>query len=458
MEARQDALHEGLHGSESMRQSLRLLAARGARWFVTMKVRSRLLVRPPRLDRSLRWGFLLGVGCGVFAAGEPADEAGFREAESESESIFAILRRRDSLAGRGERSLAPEWFEAWRGWRIERTDRFGIDLTWSCAALWQAAVGGGDERTASSGDFTCGGNWTMFGAKQDRPLSLNFRFRHRQAWALRSPAELGRELGANWGTTNGFNDRGFEVPDFFMRQFIGSRDLELRYGQLSVENQLDRHALRGASQSFLNRAFSTNPAVAFPRFGAGATMQWAPSGGWDFTVAITQVQASNSGDQVDFQIDSSALFYGVQGGWSFDGWGGDPARLQALCWYADPVREAGRSSGHGISLTVEQQFEEEGIRAFARFAHAADEATDAAKLVALGIGQTRREFDLLGLGLAAGDSSATGNWQGVLECFYRRQISSEFHITPSMQLLVGNGFEGGGGLRLIPGVRGRLAF
>ena len=64
----------------------------------------------------------------------------------------------------------------------------------------------------------------------------------------------------------------------------------------------------------------------------------------------------------------------------------------------------------------------------------------------------------MGISFGVGESSTTGDWQGVLECFYRWQVAKEAHITPDIQILVGDGFTGSGELRVIPGIRGRLMF
>jgi hypothetical protein len=388
----------------------------------------------------------------------------------ESEDVAAVLQKQDELIRRMDDSLVPTWMEPWRRKRREWNEKHGLELSYWYGALYQAGIGG-DALSAGAGEIAVAGSWAIWGDqtlprisddferfRERNPLSLKFRLRQRHAYGDRSPSELGVDLGAAWGVTDAFNDNGFEIPDLYIRQIIERWNTELRYGQLSVEDQLDGHSLRGVKRSFLNRAFSTNPAVAFPRFGAGATIKWKGDNGWDLTAAVTQVQASKTGDQVDFELTSDDLFYGVQAGYSFEGWGGDPARVQALYWYSDPVKDIGLSSGNGFSLVAEQEFSAQRVRSFARFAHAEDVATDVSNLLAVGVGKERGEFDLMGVGLGLGESSTTGDWQLVIEAFYRWQFAPELHITPDLQILVGEGFEGSGSVRLVPGIRGRLAF
>jgi hypothetical protein len=79
-------------------------------------------------------------------------------------------------------------------------------------------------------------------------------------------------------------------------------------------------------------------------------------------------------------------------------------------------------------------------------------------LVSTGMAAERRENDLLGLALGAGrDASGAGDWQGVLEGFYRWQWNASIHVTPAIQVIFGEGLPGKD-VRLVAGIRGSLAF
>ena len=80
-------------------------------------------------------------------------------------------------------------------------------------------------------------------------------------------------------------------------------------------------------------------------------------------------------------------------------------------------------------------------------------------MFATGFGQTCRDLDLLGAGFGLGQASDSSNeWQAVFEVFYRWQVAAEMHITPDLQLLIGDGFDGGGDLRVVPGIRAQISF
>lgn len=93
----------------------------------------------------------------------------------------------------------------------------------------------------------------------------------------------------------------------------------LRYGQMTIDGFFDMHALRSSKQAFMNQAFSSNPAVAFPRFGAGTVVEKAFGNGWDIALGASTVQASKQGSQVDFDLASGEIFTAIQAGHDLGG-------------------------------------------------------------------------------------------------------------------------------------------
>jgi len=400
---------------------------------------------------------LLIFSCSVRA--EEGMEGEAKPTDVASEDIGTTLRRQQSLEKRFDGHLIPDWLKRWQSKRDAKLKRARVKLSMAYDSAVLAGIGGGNPLSAASGELSLTGNWRIAGEDRDVPLDLHFRVRHRHAFGNRSASALGGDLGTLWGVVDGFSDSGFEIPEFYFKRRFLRRDLELRFGQLSVDSQLDSHALRGAKQAFLNRAFASNPAVAFPRFGAGATLHWDHESGFDLTAGATTIQATKTGDQVDFDLGSSDLFEALQAGYDFAGYCGDPARLQIMGWNADAINSENIPGGRGAALTFEQEFTAAQARMFLRYAWSDGEATDLKHLVAGGFGKTCRDFDLFGVALAAGQSSGpTGDWQVVLETFYRMQLAAEFHITPDIQLVFGDGFPGGGDLRVIFGIRGHVSF
>jgi hypothetical protein len=204
------------------------------------------------------------------AAEEPQE---LSEDNSEADDVAADLERRRRLEGVfGTGYQAPEWWQRWGDKRDGLFERVGLDFGANYHAVGLVAFGRGDPDTGFGGDFTLNGTWHLGGDRWNLPLDLRFRVRDRHAFGDVPPSAIAGETGALWGLVDGFSDAGFEIPDFQLVQRIPDRGVEIRYGQMVIESQFDRHALRSSKQAFLNRAFSSNPAVAFPRFGVGMTL------------------------------------------------------------------------------------------------------------------------------------------------------------------------------------------
>ena len=328
----------------------------------------------------------------------------------------------------------------------------------SLDTLFMGVVGGGGADSATGMDATLIFEHPLLSRSWDKHLTLYGRLRYRSGLWNQAPAALGPSIGTAWGVIDGFNDVGFEIPDFFLRQLFPSKDLELRYGQMVIDSQLDGQPVGGAKSAFHNRAFASNPAAAFPRLGAGATIAWDPDGPWDLVYALTTVQGSESGDQVDFKFSSSNFFQALQFGYSFPGDDPGPRRLQLMLWHSDEAPESDKAPGEGLSLTYSHRFDDPITSAFCRIAYASGEVSEASLIVVGGITAERSEKEVVGIGIGIGEGNLTNNWNGVVEGFYRRSIGDHGSAAINGQLLVGEGFNDSGSVRLLLGASARVSF
>lgn len=345
---------------------------------------------------------------------------------------------------------------------IFTTDRLNVALNYS--ALVQAAIT--DNESGGAGEVSVTGRWIFIdekypsrmlqrlGSVGDGRISLKFRVRHRHRLFNDTPSALSTKIGSSLGTTDGFSDNGFEIPDFYLQNVFYKGRVELRYGQLSTETRLDSHALRSSKKAFLNRLFSTNPAIAYPRFGAGGIVRWQATDSLDLTYALTQVQASKTGTQVDFNLSSKNLFTGGQIGYTWDTSSELKNRIQMTAWAADSTEEV--KADYGISAIYELQLADSDNSLFARYGKSQGLQTDLQQMAALGYGQTVTEKDLLGIAVGAGEAAKTKETQGVLEVFYRHHTKYGLEITPDIQIQVGRSIPGN--YSIILGLRGLIDF
>ncbi len=381
-------------------------------------------------------------------------------AKEDADSIESTIERRDALDYDPTRhSLFPDFYNRFRSWREEMNKKIRLQTVFSYDMLAQGYVDRDWSVGASSGDATVGGRWLMFGHKYNLPVYLSFRMRHRHSYGDIAPSELSSHADLLWKTVDGFTDAGFQIPELFISQELADGRLTLRYGQFSIDSVFDNHKLRSAKRYFLNQVFSADPSVAFPSYGTGFTVQWQDTGNWDITAGGSNIQGTDQSEKINLSLSSSALFYAAQGGYNFKGFGERGARVQLTGWQSKSEKEDELSDGTGVSLTLEQEGVSSGERYVARYAFSDGDATRVDQLFMLGWGREIRKYDHFGLGFGMGRSVQDSSiWQGVAEIYYRWQVTKEFMVTPDLQIILGEGLEGGEAFQIVAGLRGGITF
>lgn len=382
------------------------------------------------------------------------------EQKEAADSIDSTLERRDALDYDPSRpSLIPPFFEKFRARREEMQKKFRLETVYSYDVLGQGYANSKGTLGASSGEVSFSARWLLFGQKYKRPFYLSFRLRDRHAYSDHAPSEISSRAGLLWKTVDGFSDAGFQVPNFYFSQELADARLTLRYGQYSIDYFFDKHNLRSAKRYFLNYAFSNNPAVAFPGFGAGIIAQWKDAGNWDIAIGASNIQGTDPTKKVNLTLDSSALFYSVQGGYGFKGIANQNARVQLMGWETRSNGQERLSEGRGVSLVLEQKGVSERDHFVARYAFSDGDATDVDQLFMLGWGREIKKYDHLGIGLGLGRSALdSSTWQGVGEIYYRWQATKELMITPDLQIILGEGLGDGSSFQVVAGVRAGITF
>ncbi len=374
------------------------------------------------------------------------------------DSIGPTLERRDVLGYDPSRhSLFPDFYYRYSAWREKIFKKIGLETVISYDMLGQGYADRDWSLGASSGDLTFSARCLLFGQKYNRPVFFSFRVRHRHAYGDFAPSQLISHADLLWKTVDGFTNAGFQIPDVYISQELVDGRLVLRYGQFSIDSFFDNHKLQSAKRYFLNEAFSLNPSVAFPSYGTGFTVQWKDAGNWDFAFGGSNIQSTDQKKEVNLSFTSSAFFYTAQGGYNFTGIGDRDARVQLMGWQSRSNEEENLPDGTGMSLTLEQQGKYSGESFVARYAYSDGDAALVDELFMLGWGREIRKFDHFGLGFGLGRSAEDGSLrQGVAEIYYRWQVTKEFMVTPDLQIVVGEGPDGGDAVQIVAGLRGGI--
>ncbi|MFG0284202.1 MAG: carbohydrate porin [Phycisphaerales bacterium JB039] len=308
-----------------------------------------------------------------------------------------------------------------------------IRLGFASTFLFQQATAGPGERSAGGGDLDLLAKWTAIGAGTEDTGILAFAGEYRFQIGDQAPAALGSEIGTLLPTTNAFSERPPVVKELYWDQrLLGDR---FRYvaGRVDPENLFGGHRLQSANLYFLNKAFSSNPAVAYPGPGFAAAAQIKPVSWLYIDGGINDANGkATMGNFEGFIEDKEFLTFGEAALTpTIDGLGA--GRYRVAIWHIDARDEAGAPSDQGVTISLDQDFGE-SVTAFARYSHADGDVTNVTNSVQGGVGIRGlfAEEDMLGLAAAWSDPKADGlRDETVIEVFERLQV------TESAQLMFG---------------------
>lgn len=381
------------------------------------------------------------------------------EETAAADSVDQVIEERDAISyDPTQKSLFPDFHYIIRDKLHEWERKIGLEVSLGYDALVQGYLDNSQDILGTAGDLTLSGKWLLLGTKYTEPLYLTFRIRNRHSYNNEPPSNFRSETGLLWGTVDGFNDSGVQIPSFYFNQNLRRLNLTLNYGQFSIDHFFDSHSMRSAKRYFLNQAFSANPTINFPSYGAGAVAQWEPIEQLNFVLGASNIQGTDQDQDVDLDLTSSALFKSIQGSYLFQGLGGKTARIQIMGWDSDANSEDDFPAGNGISFTLEHDGPSKGEKFLLRYAHADGDSTLTETILMYAYGKEVKKFNHFGIGFGTGKSSNTSDWQSVFEMYYKIQIAKELILTPDLQIIFGNSVDDDNDLRYVAGLRLGLTF
>lgn len=411
----------------------------------TIKEQSKALLEDPLL-----------ITEGLKKAVEP--ESLVQEPQS-TNSVEGTIESRDEVAyDPTTRSIYPGFYYRFRKLLKEWEQKLGLEVAFSYDVIGQQYFDDVDNIGGLAGEAAVSGRWLLFGNKKDRPAYLSFRLRTRDAISNKPPSDISSETGLFWKTVDGFNDSGFQIPSMYFSQELRKREVILRYGQFPIDDFFDSHRFRSAKKFFLNQAFSSNPSVNFPSFGAGFVVQWNPNENWELIGGASNIQGTEQGKEIDFGLASTALFESAQVRYRFSAFKDKEAEIRVMGWHSDVIEDEDIPRGRGLSVTFGYDGFVKGEEFAFRFAASEGDATSTDTSIFMAYGREIRSYDHWGFGLGAGRSSSTAKWQAMVETYYRWRVFKELMITPDLQIILGDHLDRDTKVSVIVGLRLGLIF
>jgi hypothetical protein len=318
-------------------------------------------------------------------------------------------------------------------WAAETNLRIGFANT----LLFQQASGGPGPRSGAGGDLDLLLKWTAVGAGTKDTGILAFAAEYRYQIGDQTPSVLGPEIGTLIPTTNGFNERTMTVKEIYWDQRLFEDRVRFGVGRIDPENLFGGHRLQSANMFFLNKAFSSNPTVAYPGPGPAAAIQVKPVPWLYIDGGITDANGKATVMDIEgFFTDHEYMTFGEAGLTpTFEGLG--TGRYRLAVWHIDSRDDANKPSDQGITLAMDQDLGESLI-VFARYGHADGDVTGVTNSVQGGVGikNVLGKENLLGMAGAWSEPYAGGKRdEKVAEIFQRFQITEVIQFTIGAQAI-----------------------
>lgn len=303
--------------------------------------------------------------------------------------------------------------------------------------LFQQASAGPGNRSAASGDLDFLAKWTAVGAGTKDTGILAFSAEYRYQIGDMVPSQLGGEIGTLLGTTNSFSERPVVVKELYWDQRLFEDRFRFAVGRIDPENLFGGHRLQSANMFFFNKAFSTNPTVAYGGPGGAVAAQVKPTPWMYVTAGLCDANGSATvGNLEGFIEDGEYLKFGELGFTpTIEGLGA--GRYRVAIWHVDERDSIGRPSDEGWTISLDQDLGKQYI-VFARYGQSDGDVTKVERSVQGGVGikGVFAEEDMLGLAAAASEpADGDKRTEKVIEVFHRFQVTETTQFTVGVETI-----------------------
>tara|TARA_R110000850_G_scaffold64247_2_gene144424 strand:- start:1064 stop:2302 length:1239 start_codon:yes stop_codon:yes gene_type:complete len=379
----------------------------------------------------------------------------------------------DSLLEDGRRRhqshLDKNLLETWDERKAAFAEQTGISWgsDYSFQTFGASGVPAGAQGAASSGMFRFYGKWEVLKPGEPSSGTLNWKLEHRHRYAS-TPASGFSLNSGNVGVIGPpFSDQQLRVTNLYWRQGIGDRVVAY-VGFLDVTDFVDAWALASPWTGYTNLAFSTGAAsMALPN---DASLGAMLSGWLSDNVYLTgSIADMNSNPRDPFEgfntfFNRNEYFKSLELGWTTakDRFFADNVHL--TLWHVDAVAATGTLDGWGVNFSAAHWVDDTWMP-FVRAGWAEDGGSLLETSINAGVAMPagKDSDDLFGAGVHWGRPNATTFGPGLgdqtsIELFYRAQVTQNFRLTPSLQLLFDPALNPAQDLVPVIGVRGVMTF
>jgi porin len=363
--------------------------------------------------------------------------------------------------------LDLEIIDPWEAFKNNLHEDTGIRIGGDYTAVYQHATDSPGEDDAVGGIIRLYGSWDIVGRGTTDAGGLIFKVEHRHRSTDLPPSGLGSEIGYVGLFEAPFSKEGSRLTNLYWRQRFSDGRFVTYLGFLDVTDYVDVFALASPWTGFTNFAFSTGSAtIGLPNDAALGVM----AGYWitESVYTIGSITDANADPTDPFEgfdtfFDEFETFQSLEFGWTPTKDDYFLTNVHVTLWHVDARQSAGTPEGWGGNLSATTWIDERWLL-FLRGGLAEDGGSLLESSVSTGFGyQAVRGGDVLGVGFNWGEPNTTTFGPGLddqftTEVFYRLQVTPNFAITPSIQLLIDPALNQEDDTIGIFGVRARAQF
>ncbi len=318
----------------------------------------------------------------------------------------------------------------------------GLRIGVANTMLFMQPMGGQSSRYGAAGDLDLMSSWTLIGRGTKDTGRFVFTGEYRYQIGGQPPSRIGGQMGTLVAPTNAFNDRGWVIRDAYWIQRLFDARIRILFGRADPSDYIGAHWLQNVNSSFVNRNFSTNPAVPFPGHGPMLGISIRPTDELYLTAGASNAYSTTIRDEIDTVFNEWDIFSFAEAGYTptFKGLGA--GRYAFGIWHMDARGKFGLPADYGLTFIADQNLGER-LQVFARYSYSDGTLTNVRQSAQLGFGLSGllgRKDDLTGAAIAlAVPRNAASRNETVLEIFHRFQVSQNTQLSAGLQVIANPG-------------------
>ena len=321
-------------------------------------------------------------------------------------------------------------------------EKTGLRLGFANTMLFMQPLGGQSSRSGAAGDLDFMSSWTLIGRGTKDTGRFVFTGEYRFRMGNQPPSEIRGQMGAIVAPTGTFNDRGWVIRDAYWIQRLFDARVRILIGRADPSDYVGSHWLQNVNNSFVNRNFSANAAVAFPGHGPMLGVSIRPTDQFYLTVGAANAYSNTLDGEFESLFNEWDLFTFGEIGYTptFQGLG--QGRYAFGLWHIDARSIGNLPEDYGLTFIVDQNLTDR-LQIFARYAYSEGTLTNIRQSGQVGLGFSGllgRKDDLTGaaFALTIPRSDASRN-ETVLEVFHRFQVTQNTQLSFGLQLIANPG-------------------